>query len=68
MCMVRLEERLSFGSSRRAKPLCWLLLPNKGCAFQDAVCNEGLAAGPKPGNTEKHGDAGGSVKKERLIH
>ncbi len=27
ICIVRLNERLSFGSSRRAKPLCWGHLP-----------------------------------------
>jgi hypothetical protein len=32
--MVRLEERLSFSSSHRAKPLCWILFPKEkdlGC-------------------------------------
>jgi hypothetical protein len=42
LCMVRLEERLSFGSSRRAKPLCWVLLPKQkdlGCQAESRHLN-----------------------------
>ena len=42
VCMVRLEERLSFGSSRREKPLCWDLLPShKGWALRDPSSERG---------------------------